>query len=175
MKTRDMYAPVFGEEYAVYCPLLFAGQLHQRVIVNREQPMTVGRSLGLSKNATVGVLRILKHCGAVPSRERLALVAMRVPDITDEDIAEWFGESVQWARNVRNSADALRKEEWIPDWMEYVDDGYQPGDPSPEEILAMAKEIRQREDRMATVSPLRVEVQSYQWNGWAYEAIPSGS
>jgi hypothetical protein len=109
MKKRDMYAPVFGEEFAPYCPLLFAGQLYHRVIVNGEPPMTVGRSLGLGKNATVGVLRILRHCGKVPSRERLALVAMRVPDVTDEDIADWFGEPLNWARSVRRTADDLRK------------------------------------------------------------------
>jgi hypothetical protein len=170
-----MYAPIFGEEYAVYCPLLFAGQLYRRVIVNGEPPMTVGKSLGLGKAATVGVLRILRHCGKVPSQERLALVAMRVPDITDEDIAEWFGKPLWWAHGVRDDADALRKAEFIPDWMEYLDEGYQPGDPSPAEILAMAKEIRQREDRMANVSPGRVEIQSFQWTGWSYAAISSGS
>lgn len=175
MRKRDMYAPIFGEDYAVYCPLLFAGQLYHRVIVNGEPPMVVGKSLGLGKTATVGVLRILRHCGKVPSRERLALVAMRVPDVTDEDIADWFGEPLNWARSVRQTADDLRKEEFIPDWMEFVDDGYQPGDPSPEEILAMAKEIRQREDRLANVSPERVEIRSYQWTGIAYAAIPSGS
>jgi hypothetical protein len=175
MKKRDMYAPVFGEEFAPYCPLLFAGQLWHRVIVNREPPMVVGKSLGLGKNATVGVLRILRHFGGVPSQERLALVAMRVPDITDEDIAEWFDKPLWWAHGVRDDADALRKAEFIPDWMEYLDDGYQPGDPSPAEIRARAKEIRQRADRWESVSPDRVEIQSYQWTGWNYAAIPSGS
>jgi hypothetical protein len=100
---------------------------------------------------------------------------MRVPDVTDEDIAGWFGESLNWARSVRQNARTLRKKEFIPDFMEYVDEGYRPGDPSPEQILAMAKEIRQRDDRMANVSPERVEIQSYQWTGWNYAAIPSGS
>ncbi|NDF13563.1 MAG: hypothetical protein EB060_12215 [Proteobacteria bacterium] len=168
---RNVYRKVFGEEFAIGCPLRFADVLWHRVIVNREPPMRVGRSLGLGKAATVGVLRILRHCGQVPSLERLALIAMRVPDVTDEDIAEWFAQPVGWARAVRRTGDSLRAAEPIPEWMEYVDDGYRPGDPSPEEIRVMAAEIRRKEDRWANVSPAPVEIRSYQWSGKAYASI----
>lgn len=174
MKRRKVRVD-FGEEFVTGCPLLFADELWHRVIVNREPPMRVGQSLGLGKAATVGVLRILRHCGQVPSKERLALVAMRVPDVTDEDIAGWFKESIHWARAVRKTADSLREEEPIPGWMEYVDDGYRPEDPTPEQILARAKEIRLREDRTESVPPRRVEIASYQWTGISYASIPSGS
>jgi len=169
------YRPAFGEEFAVYCPLVFAGQLWHRVIVNGEMPMTVGRSLGLTKGATVGVLRLLRQCEKMPSQERLAVVAMIIPDVTDEDVAEWFGKSVEWAANVRANADAIRREEYIPAHLEYIDDGYQLGDPSPEEIQSRAMEIRQRDNRWEDVPSERVEIRSYQWTGRSYASIPSGS
>ncbi len=169
--ARNVYRKVFGEEFSIGSPLRFADELWHRVIINREPPMRVGRSLGLGKAATVGVLRILRHCNRVPSKERLALIAMRVPDVTDEDIAEWFSEPVFWARAVRKTADALRRDEPIPDAYEFVDDGYQPGDPTPEQIAVMMAEIRRKEDRWANVEPARVEIRSYQWSGKAYASI----
>ena len=169
---RSEFKKAFGEEYAIGCPLVFAGQLWHRVMVNRERPMTVSRSLGLSKTATVGVLKILRHCGKVPSRERLALIAMRVPDVTDEDVAEWFAQPIGWARAVRESADALRAAEPIPDALEYVDDGYMPSDPTPDEIHSMKMEIRKRDNRLESVAPERVEIRSYQWTGKAYAELP---
>lgn len=155
------------------CPLVFAGELWRRVILNKEAPMKVARDLGMGKTQAVGVLRILKNFGRVPSRERLAVIAMRVPDVTNTDIAEWFDEPVEWARWVRRNASVIRKAEVIPDHLEYFDDGYRPGDPSPKEIWRRAREIRLATGRQS--DPDRVEIRAFQWNGWSYAAIPSGS
>lgn len=155
------------------CPLALADHVWHRVMVNKQTAMQAARALGMGKTQVVGVLRILRHCGQVPSKARLALVAMRVPDVTDADIAEWFEESLDWARAVRREADALRAAEPIPVHLEYTDDGYRPGDPDPAEIARRAREIRLATLRSSVVD--RVEMKAYQWNGRSYASIPLGT
>jgi hypothetical protein len=153
-------------------PLVFAGQLWHRVITNKERPMRVAKDLGLTKPQVVGVCKMLKAAGYVPSAERLAVAAMIVPDVTDEDIAEWFGRDVAWAADVRANADYWRKAEPFPLHLEYIDDGYQPGDPTPGEVAAMARKIRRITPRKPEHTEFRVGLQNFSWNGSQHAFIP---
>lgn len=119
-----------------------AGELQRRVITNRETIKAVARSLGVSQEQCVGVVRILRRHG-MRSPERLALVAMRDWGLDDADIAEMFGRSARWAALIRERADEIRSAEPIDPELEYLDCGLCPGDPSPEEILRLAAELRQ--------------------------------
>ena len=87
-------------------------------------------------------MRLLKSLSYKPSPERLALVAMRDPGLDDADIAEMFGRSVAWARVVREQRSEIEAEEPVRLALEYLDDGLQPGDPMPEEVLSVAEELR---------------------------------
>jgi hypothetical protein len=143
-------------------PLAFAGTLWHRIVINKESSWRVARDLGFQNNSVLGVVRLLKACGYVPSAERLAVAAMIVPDVTDEDIAEWWGRDVAWARDVRERTDYWRLAEPFYADLEYIDDGYQKGDPSPDEIARRCKELPPRN---AGQPPRQVEVSHYQWNG----------
>lgn len=132
-------------------------------MINKEPSHRVAKSLGFERSSVRGVVRILKSCGYCPSKERLALVAMVVPDVTDEDVAGWFGESLAWATNVRADADHWRSVEFFPAQLEFIDDGYCGSDPTPAEIEAKKSEIRSRNDRSAPNA--RVGVRSFQWSG----------
>lgn len=122
--------------------LACAAEIHRRVLVNREPGRKVASSLGVEKKTLDGVLRILRAYHGVPSDERMAVAAMIVPDVTDADIAAWFGRSEEWAAACRRHARRLRSREQFPLHLEYLDDGYQPEDPSPAEILLQAQQIR---------------------------------
>lgn len=158
-----------GWLHSCACPLAFAGQLWHRVIINREPASRVARDLGMEKSQADGVIRLLKHVGRVPSTERLAVAAMRVPDVTDEDIAEWFDRPLDWATRVREMAPTLRKREPIDDRFEFLDDGYQPGDPSPAEIAS----ITSRMPKTPETQP-RVRLRFYQWSGSGYASVQAG-
>lgn len=122
--------------------LAFARELQRRVIVNRESCKTVAKSLGISQHQTQGAVRLLRSLPYAPSPERLALVVMRDHGMEDEDIAEIFGRSVAWSRIVRRQADEIRAAEPIQYRLEFLDDGLQPGDPSPDELYRRASAAR---------------------------------
>lgn len=122
--------------------LAFAGQIRHRCVMNREAARRVAFDLGLDVAQVMGAARLLAKLKTPPSPERLALVVMRDPGMDDEDVAEIFDRSVRWARVVREQADEIRQAEPIAEWLEYLDDGLRPGDPTPAEILAMAAELR---------------------------------
>jgi hypothetical protein len=143
-------------------PLAFAGTLWHRVVINKESSWRVARDLGFQNNSVLGVVRLLKACGYCPSAERLAVAAMIVPDVTDADIAEWWGRDVAWARAVRERTDYWRLAEPFDAKLEYIDDGYQPGDPSPEEIARRCMELPPRN---AGQPARQVGMSHYQWNG----------
>jgi hypothetical protein len=67
---------------------------------------------------------------------------MMDPGLEDEDIAEIFSRSIRWAAVVRSRSAELREAEYIASHLEYLDEGLQPGDPVPWDILTMAEEIR---------------------------------
>ena len=127
-----------GWRHALAC----AAVIWRRVLINRESGRKVASSLGVEKKTLDGVVRILRAYRGVPSDERLAVAAMIVPDVTDADIAAWFGRSDEWAAACRLHASRLRSREQFPLHLEYLDDGYQPEDPSPAEILFRAQQIR---------------------------------
>jgi hypothetical protein len=119
-------------------PLAFAGQLYHRVILNQEQLSRVARQLGLCPEVCRGVVRILKACGKVPSRERLAVICQLDPGYDDSDVGEVFGESAEWSADVRRRTCAIREAEPIEAKLEWYDEGLKPFDPSPAEILQRA-------------------------------------
>lgn len=143
-------------------PLAVAGTVWHRAIVNRESSWRIARDLGFSNGSIAGVVRLLKACGYCPSAERLAVAAMIVPDVTDSDIAEWFGKDEEWARGVREKADYWRLSEPIPAQLEFVDDGYQPGDPTPEEIAQICSTFTLRPSGMPE---RQVGMPQFTWNG----------
>jgi hypothetical protein len=120
--------------------LAFAPTLHRRCVVNGETIRSVAIELGLDHEQAKGAVRLLKSVG-IPSKRRLALVAMRDPGLDDADIAEMFGESEGWSFDVRFDEE-LKDEQPIPEHLEYLDDGLQPGDPSPEELARRTAEVR---------------------------------
>lgn len=138
------------------------------MIVNQESTRRVADDLGFQNNSVQGVVRILKSCGYCPSAERLAVAAMIVPDVTDTDIAEWFGRDKQWASEVREKADYWRLAEPFPAQLEYIDDGYQPGDPTPAEIAERCKALPIR----TCGSQTRTAIRNYDWNGKRGAFIP---
>ena len=124
-------------------PLAFAGQLYHRVIVNQETVPRVAKDLGLCTEVCRGVVRILRACGKVPSRERLAVICQLDPGYDDSDVGEVFGESAEWSAGVRLHAAAIRKAEPIEARLEWYDEGgLKPFDPTPEEIRKRALEVR---------------------------------
>ncbi len=123
-------------------PLAFAGQLWHRVIINHEQVTRVAKQLGLCPEVCRGVLRMLKAVGKVPSRERLAVICQLDPGYDDADVGEVFGESAEWSASVRRHTALIREAEPIAANLEWYDDGLKPFDPTPDEILQRALEVR---------------------------------
>ena len=120
--------------------LAYEAELRRRCLTNREPATKVASDLGLCSKQCQGAVRLLKEVRV--SRERLACVVMLDPGLEDEDIAEIFSEPIDWARGVRQQEDLLRLKEPIPTELEYLDDSFCPGDPSPSEVLERAAEIR---------------------------------
>lgn len=119
-------------------PLAVAGDLHRRVIINREPPKKVYESLGLSVDVgrkIVGLLRRHK----VPSKERLILLSIGYPERTHADIASAFGVTVDKVMECERQAANLRRAEPLSTerWEDYED-----GDISPDEIAERAAEVR---------------------------------
>lgn len=167
-----------SEERGTMCgtSLVFVGQIQHRVVINNEHPRRVSLDLGISQRSIRSIARMLREFGSVPSKERLAVIAMRVPDATDADIAEWFGKDIEWAAIVRRNQDAIREREYIKPQFELIDDEMDCGMPSVEERARIAAELRAQgnvlnRDREAP----RVEIASYQWNGSQHAFFPVGT
>ena len=120
--------------------LAFASTLHRRCVINYEPVVGVAKELGLDPEQARGAVRLLRAVG-IPSKRRLALIAMRDPGLDDSDIAEMFVESEGWSFDVRYDP-KLRENEPIPVHLEYLDDGLQPDDPSPQELARRTAEVR---------------------------------
>jgi len=120
----------------------FAGQLYHRCVINKEPAGRVASDLGFESTTCVGVVRMLRAFGGVPSAERLAVICQLDPGFDDTDIAEVFGRTAAWSAAVRRAADTLRAKEWLPAQLEWLDDGLRPSDPPLEELYKRAKEAR---------------------------------
>lgn len=156
--------------------LVFVGQIQHRVVINKECAGTVSRDLGISRRSILSIARMLRAFGGVPSVERLAVIAMRVPDATDEDIAEWFNRSLTWAQQVRRDQDEIREREPIPPRLELINDEMDVGIPSLEERTRIAAELRAKGNEMnRKPEASRVEIASYQWNGSQHAFFPIGT
>lgn len=152
--------------------LAFAADLHRMCIVNQEPAYAAARKLDLDEEQTAGVVRLLRVHPTL-SPERAALAVMLDPGLDDEDIAEIFGRSVRWARVVREQAEEIRAEEPIEPHLEYVESGLQPGDPMPDEIYAIAAELRGKRLRQpAAPEPFAVPV--FEWSGHAFLSVGPG-
>ena len=142
--------------------LVFADEIHRRVVINNETCKAVARSLGFTDRQVASVARIVRT--GVPSLERRALICMRAPGIDDADIAEWFGRSTEWATWVRANATELRRRECIPAHMDWVADEWEPTDPTPEEIRQRCAELRAK--TLAGVTEIRRPgIRCFSWNG----------
>lgn len=122
-------------------PLAFAGQFHRRCVVNGESVNRVADDLGFDWGVSAGVVRLIREVG-IPSLERRAVIVMMDWGMEDEDIAEIFSMSVEWARGVRERQEEIRRQEKIPRRLEYVDPGLQEYDPDPVELYRRAAEVR---------------------------------
>lgn len=123
--------------------LAYAADLTRRVLVNKESVDRVAMSMGLEKSQARGAVRLLKSLPYTPSPERLALVVMRDYGLDNADIAEIFGRSPRWAYLVRDQAEEIREAEPIAYELEFLDDGLQPTDPAPMEVLSQAEALRE--------------------------------
>lgn len=110
----------------------FAKEIWTRCVMCKEPAYRVAKDLGLDERQVAGMVKVLRH--RLYSPERLALIAMRDPGYDSADIAEIFGRSLRWAELVRERAEEIRQEEYLHESLEYLDDGLQPGDPTPAEI-----------------------------------------
>jgi hypothetical protein len=135
--------------------LAFAKEIRADCVLRSRSVKTVARELRLDPGQCVGVMRIVRRHWPL-SPERLALVAMKDWGLDDNDIGEIFSRSPRWAAVVRSQADEIRAEEFIEPRLEFLDSGLRPGDPSPDEILKRAAELR-----AASHTPWRVPV--YSW------------
>jgi hypothetical protein len=147
--------------------LAFAREIHADCVVRQRSVRTVARELRLDPEQCVGVFRIVRQHWPV-SPERLALVAMKDWGLDDSDIGEIFSRSPRWAAVVRSQADEIREEEFIEERLEYVDAGLRPGDPSPDEILKRAAELRAAGSHIPWRAPV------YSWTK-DYAFLPSRS
>jgi hypothetical protein len=128
--------------------------------------------LGLDKEQVEGAVRLLRHCESLPSPERLALVVQRDPGLDDNDIAEMFGRSAKWSRMVRLHAKELMESEPIPERLEYLDDGLQPGYPTPEQVWAEAARIRTSKEYRTDAYPRSPEPAVLSWRNNAFVPTP---
>lgn len=138
-RMRRKLAGGHGCGKALRHALAFAAEIRVRCVMCKEPAYRVAMDLGLEAPQVVGVSKVVKH--QMYSPERLALIAMRDPGYDDADIAEIFGRSQRWASIVRERADELREAEPISCWLEYLDEGLQPGDPTPAEIAERTSDL----------------------------------
>lgn len=143
--------------------LVFADEIHRRVVINGETSAAVARSLGFTTKQVLSVARIVRT--GVPSQERLALICTQAPGIDDADIAEWFGRPTDWATWVRANATELRKREFIPAHMDWIADEWEPTDPTPEEIRQRCAELRAKPLAGVTRPPVAGAIRCFSWNG----------
>jgi hypothetical protein len=140
-------------------------------VINKEQVSRVARKLGLEPVTCRGVVRMLRAVGGVPSRERLAVICQLDPGYDNTDVGEVFGESAEWSANVRRHTALIREAEPIPARLEWYDEGLKPFDPTPDEILQRALEVRSNRGRGRKTS---AGIRAYSWRGRVSSFIQIG-
>lgn len=155
---------------------VFAGTVYHRVVINRESVNLVAKQLGIPRHTILRIARMTETFGGVPSKERLAVAAMAIPDATDEDIGDWFGMTKQWAEDVRRNADEIREDEYIPPELDVIPEETDWGMPSAKERARIAAEIRRNGlAAQQEKAPPRVTAAHYSWNGAYGTFLPVGS
>jgi hypothetical protein len=139
-----------GVKRSGHC-LAFFAELHHRVIVNREPIGIVRYKLQLDEVACEGMLRILRYCGGVPSKERIACIAMQDPGFDDTDIADICDKSVDWARECRAHREAIEQREVIPEELCWFPGHITKRDPTPEDIRVRCAEQRAKAHHVNSV------------------------
>jgi hypothetical protein len=153
--------------------LAHGDELWRMGVVNKMSGPQVAQAMGLPKLQVMGVLRLLRNVGYVPSPERMAVCAMNDFGWDDADVAEAFSRPVEWATEVRARKAELRELEPIPLELEYVDEGLQPDDPCPEELYRRAAALRANRGKGWTMSTIGREkvaqtqggMRHFAWNG----------
>lgn len=154
--------------------LVFAEEIRRRVVINNEPRRRVARDLGITDRQLHSVVRLCEK--GIPSLERRAVTCMRCPDISDADIAEWFGKPKEWAESIRRNMQAIKRREFIPAALDYVADEWEPGDPTPLEIQKRCAEIRSQPP--GGMGPVRGvgNIRVYAWQGGRLGSfLPVGS
>jgi hypothetical protein len=102
---------------------------------------------------------------------------MRDWGLEDADIAEIFSRSKRWAKAVRDNADEIKANEPIPERLEFLECGLQPGDVSPEELYKRAAELRAAGViQGCMVGQRRLPVAMHVYSFWNdYALIPVGT
>jgi len=147
--------------------LAYAHDILRMVVVNKVTAIVCARKLGLDPDQVLGVAHLLSKLGLVPSRERLALVAMRDPGLDDSDIAEIFSEDESWAAAVRADAARIKAEEPI-DWrLETLRGYYYLEDLPPDELYREAEAVRSKrvQPRFNGTMWDLVRLRAFSWNG----------
>lgn len=148
----------------------FAKEIRTRCVMCKEPAYRVAEDLGLDERQVMGMVKVVSR--RMYSPERLALIAMRDPGFDNADIAEIFGRSERWARLVREKASEIRDAEYVPESLEYLDEGLQPGDPMPTEIAERTQELHrtgQFRGRRECVIPASLAHLS--WRGNAFVSV----
>lgn len=149
----------------------YADELRKRCVIGNEPAKAFAREYELWHRQVEGAVRLLRRGRWSP--ERLACVVMLDWGLDDADIAEIFNRSVRWARIVREQREEICAEEPIPGHLQWIDDGLQPSDPSPDEIARTAAELRSQRDRaFMEVAPSHWEAPSFTWRATNGTFVP---
>ena len=90
-------------------------------------------------NAALGIAKLMKQLPKNPPECRLAAACYADPDVTPEDVAQWFDRSLHWAKLVFRYRDKLREIYPADIATERQCCGILPTDPTPEEITALCE------------------------------------
>lgn len=152
----------------------FAPELWRMCIVNKTPFQRAAKSLRLEPEQVKGSLRLLRSCESLPSPERLAVTVMLDPGLDDQDIAEIFGRSVRWASVVRAQREEIRQEEFIDHRLEFLEDGLQPGMPTPQAIRSTVFPTFDKKGRLPPKNmPVHYggKIRTYSWDGVRFAGI----
>ena len=151
-------------------------------MTNREGNWHTARKMGYEIAVINGVFRIFQSLG-LPSFDRRITLAMQDQGWDDNDLAEAFGVTPYYISQVRRDKEEIRAKERIPEHLEWYDPDCRPEDPSPEEILVLAAQLREvRDDDSRLPRPpgssftpgQGVRVRCYSWRGDQRAFIPTG-
>lgn len=122
--------------------LPLVGEIWRRVSEHRQVASRIAHEVDLPRWVVVKMITIFRSLGKPPSQERLAVCCLLHPDLNDEMVAEMFGRNVRWVRSIRDRTDAIREREPFDSHLEYLDEGFRAGDPTPAEIAAEVRNIQ---------------------------------